>query len=112
MIFQSLLEFALILSFWSTYIVILYESAFLIIPLKKISLKIHKESSLKEDLVGEGERNFPGGSVAKTLCFECKGLGSIPGQGTRSHMPQTGVCMPQLKIPRIAAKTWHSQRNK
>ena len=67
MIFQSLLEFALILSFWSTYIVILYESAFLIIPLKKIALKIHKESSLKEDLVREGERNFPGGSVAKTL---------------------------------------------
>ena len=69
MIFQSLLEFALILSFWSTYIVILYESAFLIIPLKKIALKIHKESSLKEDLVREGERNFPGGSNSKVSAY-------------------------------------------
>ena len=31
--------------------------------------------------------------------------GSIPGQGTRSHMPQ-------LKIPCAATKTWHSQINK
>ncbi|TEA38516.1 hypothetical protein DBR06_SOUSAS110424, partial [Sousa chinensis] len=27
------------------------------------------------------------------------GLGSIPGHGTRSHMPQLRVHMPQLKIP-------------
>ena len=68
------------------------------------------------------------------------GLGSIPGQGTRSHMPQVRVrmpqlrvCMPQLKIPhattkdpacrnggptlamkipRAATKTRHSQINK
>ena len=32
------------------------------------------------------------------------GLGSIPGQGTRSHMPQ-------LKILSAAAKTWHNQIN-
>ncbi|TEA33049.1 hypothetical protein DBR06_SOUSAS46710003, partial [Sousa chinensis] len=25
------------------------------------------------------------------------GPGSTPGQGTRSHMPQLRVCMPQLK---------------
>ena len=31
--------------------------------------------------------------------------GSIPGQGTRSHMPQ-------LKIPRAATKTWCSEINK
>ncbi|TEA09823.1 hypothetical protein DBR06_SOUSAS29710008, partial [Sousa chinensis] len=29
------------------------------------------------------------------------GLGSIPGQGTRSHMQQ-------LKILRATTKTWHS----
>ena len=32
-------------------------------------------------------------------------LGSIPGQGTGSHMPQLRVHTPQLKIPRAAAKT-------
>ena len=31
-------------------------------------------------------RDFPGGLVAKTLCFQCRGPGLIPGQGTRSHM--------------------------
>ena len=28
--------------------------------------------------------------------------GLIPGQGTRSHMPQLRVCMLQLKIPHAA----------
>ena len=44
------------------------------------------------------------------------GPGSIPGQGTRSHMPQLRVCMPQLKIlyaamkiPCAATKTQHRQ---
>ena len=39
------------------------------------------------------------------------GPGSIPGQGTRSHMPQLGVLMPQLKIPHAATKTKLSQIN-
>ena len=33
------------------------------------------------------------------------GSGLIPGQGTRSHMPQ-------LKIPHATAKAWYSQINK
>ena len=58
-------------------------------------------------------RDFPGGLVAKTPCSQQGGLGSIPGQGTRPHMLQLRVCMPQQrsKIPR-AAKTWHNQINK
>ena len=46
------------------------------------------------------------------------GLGSIPGQGTRSHRPKLTVCTSQqkrswvpqlrLKIPRAATKTWSS----
>ena len=28
--------------------------------------------------------DFPAGPVAKTPCFQCRGPGSIPGQGTRS----------------------------
>ena len=39
------------------------------------------------------------------LCAPNAGsLGSIPGQGTRSHMPQLRVHMPQLKIPHAATK--------
>ncbi|TEA28872.1 hypothetical protein DBR06_SOUSAS4010089, partial [Sousa chinensis] len=30
--------------------------------------------------------------------------GSIPGQGTRSHMPQLRVRVPQLKIPHATTK--------
>ena len=32
--------------------------------------------------------DFPGDPVTETLCFQCGGPGSIPGQGTRSNMPQ------------------------
>ena len=47
--------------------------------------------------------------------------GSIPGQGTRSHMLQLSVHTLQLKILHVsskiedlsaATKTWHSQINK
>ena len=34
------------------------------------------------------------------------GPGSVPGQGTRSHMPQR-----KLKIPRVSTKTQHRQIN-
>ena len=37
---------------------------------------------------GSLDWNFPGGPVAKTLRSQCKGPGSIPGWGNRSHMPQ------------------------
>jgi len=48
--------------------------------------------------------DFPGGPVAKTPCSQCKVRQLIPGQATRSNVPQ-------LKIPRVANKTWHSQIN-
>ena len=44
-------------------------------------------------------RDFPGGPVAKILHPNAWGLGSIPGQGTKSHMPQLESLMLQLKIP-------------
>ena len=40
------------------------------------------------------------------------GPGLIPGQGTRSHMQQLRVPLPQLKIPCAATETWCSQINK
>ena len=51
-------------------------------------------------------RDFPGGGAgeAKTLRSQCKGPGLLPGQGTRSHMPQLRVCMPHLKTLRAPTK--------
>ena len=39
-------------------------------------------------------------------------LGSILGQGTRSHMLQVRVCMPRLQIPCAATKFQCSKINK
>ena len=41
--------------------------------------------------------DFPGGPVAKAPCSQERGPGSISGQGTKSHMLQLRVCMPQLR---------------
>ena len=41
--------------------------------------------------------DFPGGLAAKTPHSQYRGLGIIPGQGTRPHMPQLRVRMPQLR---------------
>ena len=41
--------------------------------------------------------DFPGGPVARTPAPNAGGLGSIPGQGTGSHMPQLRVHMLQLR---------------
>ena len=38
--------------------------------------------------------------------------GSTPGQGTRTHIPQLRVWVPQLTILCVAAKTRHSRSNK
>ena len=37
--------------------------------------------------------DFPGGPVAKPQAPNAGGLGSIPGQGTRFHIPQLRVLM-------------------
>lgn len=41
---------------------------------------------------------LPGGPVIKPLPPNARGMGSIPGGGTRSHMQQLRVCMLQLKL--------------
>ena len=50
-------------------------------------------------LLNYNPRNFPGGPVTRSLCFQCRDQGLIPGQGIRSHMPQLKVRMLQLKNP-------------
>ena len=54
-------------------------------------LSRHTRCSLKKQ-----RWDFPGSPVTKTPRSQCPGL--VLDQGTRSHMPQLGVCMPQLKI--------------
>ena len=44
-------------------------------------------------------RDFPGGPVAKILHPNAWGLGSIPGQGTKSHMPQLESSPGATKTP-------------
>ena len=63
--------------------------------------------------------DFPGGPVAKTPRSHAGGPGSIPGQGTRSLMPQlksshatTKIQHAAMKIPCATTKTPHSQINK
>ena len=45
-------------------------------------------------------RDFPGGTVVKTLCSQCRGPGLDP------------TCMPQLRSPPVATKTWCNKINK
>ena len=47
--------------------------------------------------------DVPDGPVAKTP--NAGGPGSIPGQGTRFHVLQLRVHMPELKIPHTANKS-------
>ena len=42
--------------------------------------------------------DFPGSPVVQTLCFQCKGLGSIPVQGTK--IPHAMRCGPRKKPKR------------
>ena len=48
-------------------------------------------------------RDFSG-DLAKLHAPNAEGLGSIPGQGTRSDMPQLRVHIPQLKVPHTATR--------
>ena len=59
--------------------------------------------------VNTDDGDFPGCPVAKTLCSQCRGPVSIPGQGARSHMAKLTVRRLQLKIPHDATKTQCSQ---
>ena len=72
------------------------------------------------DELGQGQWGLRRGHQGTSLVVQwlghwvpnAGGLGSIPGQGTWSHMPQLRVCLMQLKIPHATPKTWHSQENK
>ena len=90
---------------------------------------MEKEQSLQEMVLGQphtkeqswtppyltlyvkiNSRGFPGGLSSSSTAGD---RGSIPGQGTRFHMPQLGVSQLQLrsKILSVTTKTQHSQIN-
>ena len=48
------------------------------------------------------DRDFPGGLMVKILTFQCRGIGSIPGQGTKTlHAMREGQ---KTKINKIKKK--------
>ena len=47
---------------------------------------MHRGHQWREKNVKDG--GFPGGPGAQTPCSPCRGPASLPGQGTRCHMPQ------------------------
>ena len=53
-------------------------------------------------IIKSGE--FPGGPVFRICAFTAKGLGSIPGQGMRSRMPQLRAHKLQPEILSAAMK--------
>lgn len=55
---------------------------------------------------------LPCGPVGKAPRSQCRGPGSISGQGTLSHMPQLRLPHAATKILRATAKTWLSQRKR
>ena len=63
-------------------------------------------------IIKKQERDFPGGPVAKTLCSLCRGLGSIPGKGTRSRMTQLRSHMTQQRPSSAKRKKKKSSKNK
>ena len=79
---------------------------------------IHVLYRLWRTLAKEVSWDFPGGPGAKTPSSQAGGVGSIPSQGTRSHLPQLRVRMPQLKILHnwrlkiscALTKSWHSRK--
>ena len=74
-------------------------------PSRVLQARTVPNGSLGQKLLYKPLREFPSGPMAKTLCSRCSDLGSIPGQGTRSHMLQLRVHMPQPKILSAATKT-------
>ena len=56
-------------------------------------------------------RDFPGGPRAKTSCSQCRGWGSIPGQGSISHMPRAAKKMnPKKTIHSLTVGLLKGQR--
>ena len=85
----------------------------ILLLMTEIIIQLKKKKNHHED--------FPGGPLTKNPSFKSGGLGLIPGQGTRFHIPQLKAhmlklksCLSQLrlKIPYVPTKTQWSQMRK
>ena len=65
------------------------------IPVKAI-FKLHKKNG-HTDIVNKLCGDFPGGSVAKSLHFKCRGTSLIPSGETGIHMPH-GIAKKENKL--------------
>ena len=70
-----------------------------------------QRKSYRTGVQNELEGASPVVQSLRLLAPNAADLGSIPSQGTRSHMVQPRIRMPQLKILSATTKTWHSQIN-
>lgn len=50
--------------------------------------------------------DFPGGSVVKTPCFQCRDRGFHPGQGTRIRIPSVMAKKFKNKIKAALLDSW------
>ena len=73
--------------------------------LKKDKREVIKKKNVVRFLKDDSGRDFPGGLVAKTPCSQCRGLGLIPAQGTRSHLLQLKILQATTKIEE---HSWHN----
>ena len=80
-------------------------------PSAGINVQMRQRSANQERPSERQGRSFPGGPVAKILHSQCRSLGSISSQRTRSQMLQLRVCMLQLKILHAATKICCNQIN-
>ena len=71
---------------WATWEVHIH----LIIVQKSTWSKTNRSEGRNKQL-NDNSRDSPGAPVDKTLCFPCRALSLIPGQGTRSHVPQLKI---------------------
>ena len=77
----------------------IFANRFIIITIFITILQMRKLRSAVESTTSKTFlfEDFPGGPVAKIPCPSAGGLGSIPGQGTSSHMPQPTILDASMK---------------
>ena len=65
-----------------------------------------KQRSSSSSRLGQMKKDFPGDPVVRLWVPSAGALGSIPGQGSRSHVPQSGVHVPRRKSEDPTCCNW------
>ena len=69
------------------------------------------QAEILQGALKKADMGFPGGPWIRFCAAKAGGPGSIPAQGTRSHMLQGRVRLPQLKILNVATKIKDPKRH-